>query len=280
MVVNPLGVAGNRLRLSLGALQSHFVQAMLSSDNNHLMIPYIEPQGVSTVEERLQVYRKSALWGVIEAVKRTYPLVMKCLGQTCFEGVVARYLRDRNDHHTDLDTLCLSFAEALAPIPALSERAYLVDLALVEAAWERGVSAPCIEPKSWQDLEAIAEIDRGRVRLAWIPSFSWVPSEYPLFELWQYCRQDDEPHDDFNLDQVGSAVMIWRSKQAMQIRKMSSLETSILSQWDTSMPLSAMMSIPNASNDTKWVEKLSHCLVTWFNLGLVGSIEIPGGNDD
>lgn len=160
-------------------LQQSFYSNIFKQDDDLSFINSNFPQ------ERFDVYRQTIFENMINALKITYPGVLKLLGEDCANSVAYAYSKtDQNLPKTGcLDDFGGNFPEFLSTLEQLSELPYLKDYAHYEWLKHLAYIATDAKPIEPSDLMSIPEDEIDHVTFHFCPSVYLFRSRYPLFDV-------------------------------------------------------------------------------------------------
>ncbi|MGI9278023.1 MAG: HvfC/BufC family peptide modification chaperone [Endozoicomonas sp.] len=191
--------------MKLGQLQKEMLNWIHSSASEPAP-GCIQAASSLTPEQGLSVYRNSIHEIAIRALKLTFPITHRLLGEGCFRGVLSNYIRNADFSDHSLENVGQDLHEYVARLPELEQLTYLPDLILLELSIHR-----CELQPEWpsMSLEAIqSAIQQGTVSQFHLPAnATLLASDYPVLDIWQMHQQFDEP--EMNLDDYSpSRVLI------------------------------------------------------------------------
>jgi len=133
----------------------------------------------------LAVYRRGALANLCGAVRATYPVVRRLVGDAFFDEAARRHALEVPSGSGNLDDYGAGFADFLAAYPHAAGLPYLPDVARLE--WAAHEARRAAEARSL-DLPALADAgpeQAGRLRMSLHPSVSIVRSPFPVLAIWE-----------------------------------------------------------------------------------------------
>jgi hypothetical protein len=157
--------------------------------------------------ERVAIYATMYRGRLVEALRETFPNLVRFLGDEGFAALAVDYLLRHPSEHHDVGQVGRHLAAFLREFPD-PERPDLADLAELEWARQQAFFAPRAEPVG---AEALAGLDAGafmRARLALSPALQVLALAHAAAPLWRRL-EDGEPPDP---PSPGPApVAVWRS---------------------------------------------------------------------
>lgn len=171
-------------------IQHRFARSVLHGEVDGIE-PWIVEDGISPAG-RLAIYRNTARIGLTEALRMSFPVVDRLVGEAFFDMAAARYLRADPPRSAWLDEYGAGFPEFLRSLPEAASLRYLPDVARFE--WQLGVAAnaPPVPPLG---LIALAGLDAQRLeglRLAPHPSVSLLSLDFPADRIADAVLSGDD----------------------------------------------------------------------------------------
>lgn len=209
---------------SLADVQHDFVAALRQPD---LPVPeIIGEKGGKLAKRRFDVYRNNVVAGITEALRATYPAVVKLVGDDFFAASARLYADQRPPHSPLLFHYGEKFGDFLDSFPPAASTPYLGDVARLE--WARLVAyhARDSEPLSIEALGACLngadgkQADAGRLRFVLHPSIALMGSRWPVVSLWAASTGQGAAEE----------VDMARSETALVIRPSLTVETRRLTE--------------------------------------------------
>src|SRR5579859_42770 len=119
---------------------------------------------------RLQIYRNHAVITLTDALKATYPVIGRLVGDGFFAYAAHEFIREHMPEKPSLAAYGGAFADFLATFPPCRNLAYLADVARLEWAINRALHSESVAPIRRSDLAAVSPAEAPRVRLSLHPS--------------------------------------------------------------------------------------------------------------
>jgi hypothetical protein len=157
--------------------------------------------------ERVAIYSGMYLWRLVEALRETFPKLVRHLGDERFAALAEDYLRRNPSDHHDVGQVGRRLAAFLREYPDPA-RPDLADLAELEWARQQVFFAPPAEPVGPDAFAGLAPGAFVRKRLVLSPAFQVLVLDHAVAPVWRRL-EDGEPLDPPS--QGTSAVAVWRS---------------------------------------------------------------------
>lgn len=184
--------------MSLAQVQQDFLTSVNSDHDGlaqHIAAPLTDlaDDRVSlTPIDRINIYRNNTRQARVRALSDIYPITEQVLGARFFSMLCHRYSQDHPASHWDLNQygqeLPQFITEQAADFDSLAELPYLEQLGQLEWLLHQAYYAA---DSSGFPLEQFSNLDVDRqqaCRLVLAPSVALIPSDWPIYELWQ-CWQ-------------------------------------------------------------------------------------------
>lgn len=184
---------------SLRELQASFAGALRDPDRTCAVLP----------PANLAVYRNNASFTFRETLARTFPVVLRRVGDDYFRQLAHLYRARHPSSSGDLHDFGHEFADFLAEHLEGGEYAWLADLARLE--WLRTESSVA-EAASALGAEALgrcAPEDLERLRFTLQPSLRLHSSSYPVFSVWRANQGENASPVDQSLGSE-QGMTLWR----------------------------------------------------------------------
>jgi len=167
---------------------------------------------------RFAVYRNNVVVGLVDALKRRFPVVEKIVGKEFFTAMARTFVRERPPRTRLLATYGDEFAAFIAAFEPARELTYLADVARLEAARTRAYHAADAAPVEAAEFGAldISAVEALRVELH--PSAETVRSPHPIVTIWAMNSGECEL----------APIENWRGEDALVVRPHLDVEIHLL----------------------------------------------------
>jgi hypothetical protein len=201
--------------------QSAFANALLNpaeATPPGLHDPYGRP-----TSKRFAIYRNNFVVGLIEALKASFPVVCRIVGEEFFKAMARLYVL----RHLPQSPVLLeygetfgAFVESFGPAASLP---YLRDVARIDRAWLDSYHAPDIPVLSSSAFASISPEQLPDLRFHLHPSARLIPSKFPVFTIWSTNIEDGTPIP-VDLEAGGENVLVCRQSAGVEIYSLSGVE--------------------------------------------------------
>ena len=206
--------------IPLKQLQHLFMDTLFNQPDN-VAIAQLEAQLSDnkqlTAREQIAIYRNSVIGAMISALRQTYPVCNKLVGDRFFEGMATQFIRDNPSLSPDLGDYGETFADFIANFEPASKLIYLADVARLEWAYERGFCAVDHHGLDLQAFSQLSEQQQSEVHFHLPPGSSLLTSAYPIAQIWQTNQEDNRNDNNVSLSQSGDKLLVWRQHFDMRI---------------------------------------------------------------
>ena len=169
--------------LSLREVQRRAYRAIVLEDN---VLPLTRSSAA-----RLDVYRNNARETFRKTLAATYPVVRRLVGDECFRGIAAHFMREFPSRAGDLGLFGAELATLLDIYYRDTDFAYLPDVARLEWACAEVETAADSAPFDLMELASIHHEEHAALRFALRPCIRLVSSRYPVLRIWHANQADD-----------------------------------------------------------------------------------------
>ncbi len=211
-------------------------QKGLSTDN---LLAEIKEHHPLMNAERLQIYQDSVHVLLVRALKITYPVCEKLVGEDFFYAMAEQYLQIKSAIPIDLSNYGDAFPDFVKKFPPAQVLAYLPEVLLLEQAWYRAFLGPEVTVLDLASLSHMVE-NGEEVYFNLHPGSSLLAAEYPVDRIWE-VNQDDYPHEPIvDLDEGGVKLIVSRRGKNVLLERLTAAQWFILSCCEQGLALHAI----------------------------------------
>ena len=216
--------------ISLRQLQSLFMDALFNGPNDPVtdqLGQLLSDNTQLTPEEQITIYRNSVIGCMINALRQTYPVCNKLVGEKFFDAMATQFAHKHPSLSPDLGNYGEPFADFIASFKPAAQLVYLPDVARLEWAWERAFRAV---DHPGLDIRALGQFDeetQSNLHFQLPPGSDLIASDYPIAKIWQLNQ--DQSDETIDLDRGGDKLLVWRQGFDMRIDPLSDDEWQFLS---------------------------------------------------
>ena len=218
--------------VSLQQLQTLFMDAMFKNPDNpavNQLGQLLSDNKQLTAEEQITIYRNSVIGCMIHALRQTYPVCNRLVGDEFFDAMAKQFIYKNPSLSPDLGDYGQSFADFISDFEPAEELVYLPDVARLEWAWEKAFGA--IDHQGL-DLQAFSQLDaqqQSALHFHLPPGSCLIASAYPITKIWQINQDDYQGNEAISLDEGDERLLVWRQGFDMRIDSLNDDEWRFLS---------------------------------------------------
>lgn len=175
---------------------------------------------------RVRIYWNLVRESALDALRSTYPVVERLVGERFFEWVGGRFLADCPSPSGDIEERGAGFPGFLSRSPDVHGLPYLPDVARLEWACHEVLRARDEEPLDVRPAPPLAAMLNLRLRLS--PARRLIASDYPVTRIWEAHQQAGEPALRIDLAEGRARHLIFRRDLAVGMKPLSAGEFRLL----------------------------------------------------
>lgn len=200
---------------SLREAQAAFAAALFGSGDEQAMA--LVRAGRLSPRERLAIYRNNVLSTLRGALRDSYPVAHRLLGDAFFGHVATAFVQACPSRSGDLHDFGGEFADFLANFPPCAGYPYLPDVARLEWTCDRVFHAADHPPLDVARLARIPPETYNDIRFRLHPASALLASIYPVLRIWQVNQDDYRGDQDVDLGEGGVNMLVTRRDFALQV---------------------------------------------------------------
>jgi Putative DNA-binding domain len=200
-------------------VQAAFRAALLADDEAGLD-GLVLADGLSAAA-RLRLYRHHVLSTLTDALRGSYPVVVRLVGDGFFAYAADRYVRDEPPAGPCLFEYGGTFPAFLAAFPPARSLEYLADVARLEWALHAACHAeelPALDPEPLRRLSPAAA---ARLTFRLHPSVSLLRSPWPVDRIWRANQPGADPDATVDLTAGGARLEVRRLEDEAAFRPLA-----------------------------------------------------------
>ena len=210
--------------LPLAETQARILDALLGGD---------AAPAVTLIHERaprLDIYRDNAAAVFDEALRATYPAMLRLVGVDYFSQVARQFQRCHPSRSGDLRHVGAGFADLLASVLPGSEFAYLPDVARFEwLVQECLLAAPAPAPAlDLSALGAVPPAEYDDLRFVIDPALALFQSCFPVRAIWEANVSADTEPDLIDLNSGGDRLALLQRRGQLEFHALDAGEYAFL----------------------------------------------------
>lgn len=206
-------------------LQRQFVRACQTGQMDSLL-PFVVSNQVSA-QNRLAVYENNYQLNLLSALRITYPVVDKLVGEDFFAFAARRYIAQTPSRSGNLDDYGAEFGSFLETFEPAQGLPYLADVARLEWLLQLAFNAadPVYEPG--QVIEALQQ-SPDDVALVLGTSVGLLHSPYPVKRIWEINQPDADAEATVDLGEGVAWLLVRRDGYEQGIEEVDPVEYTLL----------------------------------------------------
>jgi hypothetical protein len=177
---------------------------------------------------RLRIYRNHAVITLTDALKATYPVICRLVGEGFFAYAAHEFIREHIPEKPSLAEYGGALPDFLAEFPPCRDLAYLVDVARLEWAINEALHAEGAPAIARHQLSAISPAEAPQLALSLHPSLKLVESRWPIERIWRANQADGDPDLAIDLDSGGVRLQVHRRGDRVAIKSLTDCEFAFL----------------------------------------------------
>lgn len=205
--------------LSLRDLQTRFADSLFGEAAERVT-PWIRPQGIDPLA-RLGIYRNNLQQGFLKTLALEFPVIERLVGTEYFRQLASAFLTRHPSGCGDLHHIGAPFPAFLGERFAGTRYRYFAEVAALEWAWQEClVAEDCasLEPRA---LRAVPPGAYATLRFRLHPAARLLRSDFPIVRIWQVNQAGYAGENLVDLDAGGDLVLVCRTAQGGDIRRLS-----------------------------------------------------------
>jgi len=155
--------------------------------------------------ESVRIYSNNYYLSLTEALKITYPTLIKLVGDDFFKYLARKFIEQYPHDSGDLTMFGKELDKFITNSADCAKLPYLADVARLEWALEMSYHALDIKSQQLEPLYSLQEKDYGKLKFTLSPGVYIIKSKYPIFDIWQF-----DGKSELDLDQTGQNVLVWK----------------------------------------------------------------------
>ena len=173
-----------------------------------MLLDRIDGYGLAP-SQRLQVYRNNCLISLTEALKATYPVLHRLVGEGFFRTAAVAFIQAHPPEEPRLSAYGGAFAAFLENYPPASKLVYLPDVARLEWSLNAAWHAPDANALTPPEMAQAAETE---TLLRLHPACQLLESPWPIEQIWRANQPDGDADALIDLDRGGGPLLVYRQE--------------------------------------------------------------------
>jgi len=177
------------------------------------------------------VYRNGYLKGCIDALRASYPVVDRLVGEDYFNFMAGAYVELHPPAHSSFAHYGDHFPDFVAAQVSQHQLSYLADCACLDQAWLRAYFAPDSILLSAMDVEQwqAQGNDIAELGVCLPQSVQLLHSTHAISTLWSLLKSGEDPAEGLMITPVAESQLAWRDAQdAVNVRVLNDAERAFI----------------------------------------------------
>lgn len=192
----------------LAQLQRLMIDAVYGAVSDPALLRAVRSRGELTPESLLAIYRNGTRATLTQALRISYPVVERLVGEPFFEAATAAYQDEKPSRSGDLEQYGADFGAFLDRYDPAASAPYLPDVARLEWCVSQLRRSPMPVPLSREQLATIPHGALTQLRLSLSPRVALFCSDYPVFHIWQENRDRSREPNAVSLAEGADCLLI------------------------------------------------------------------------
>lgn len=212
--------------MNLYELQNNFQIAIFPSIND--ISDFIAFENDLGQKHGLQVYRNNIFFSLAKALKTTYPVVHRLVGDEYFSALAKAYIQQEPSTSENLADYGQHFPQFLLSFIPAKSYPYLSEVAQLEWAYHEVFHAeePC--PLDLNKFKTIPETAHFKIKFILAPTCRFFAFTFPVLKIWQMCQNENQD-EQVDIDQPGENILVARRQLKITFEKITAGEFAFLS---------------------------------------------------
>jgi hypothetical protein len=192
--------------------------------------------------DRLDIYRNTFVHTLTKALRLSFPVTERLVGEEFFEGAAQFFIADHPPREAWLDRFGGEFPDFLRAFPHAKLIVYLGDVAELEWAVNSALHAVDVAPLDVAALREVKPEDQGRITFAAHPSVGLLRLAYPADAIWRaVLASDDETLGNVDIESGPVILLVERRDTGIEVERLDEQSWLFLSKLCAGQPIEAVL---------------------------------------
>lgn len=261
--------------MPLANIEKAFVANLLQPQENVAgFLSELLPLGSLDEEKQLFIYRSNVNGAHQKVLGQIYPVCLNILGEDYFNQLCRAYRFEYPSTDPDLNNYGEFFSvfitEQIKIHDELSDFEYLADLACLEWHWHSSYYAKNNPVFNFEKLMSVDSAAHNKLVFSLSDSFSLHSTIYPLQDIWQANKNNEEDKQEFLMSESECYYCISRFNFSAEFEELSYYEYKLLKSISDGLPLSQLSEVSGERSDDDLQNQLiNFILKSWVTGFLV-----------
>jgi len=216
--------------MQLRTLQNEFLQAFLEQNTASAFLKNIQKGQELSEQERLAIYQESITECLANALRETYPVCEKLVGDDFFSGMAYQYIEKNPSTSPNLFDYGDRFADFVFDFKPAQSLPYLSDVCRLEWAWHRAYYATNQRPMDFNLLANISTEHQADIIFKLPVGSTLLTSNFPIHRIWKTNQDMNQSESFIHLDEGAERLLIWRKNLDVNIEDLTEDEWQLLTE--------------------------------------------------
>lgn len=222
---------------SLRELQCAFVAELMEGGTRSVIDNVVEDEFTS--DELIQVYRNNLFISLTEALRASYPIVDKLVGEGFFAYMANHFVKKHPSQSGNLHDFGAELADFIGHFEPAASLPYLSDVARLEWARQRAYHAAESRGLDLSELQRVPPERYHQLRFRLHPSVGLITSPFPILQIWEANQEETLREHTVSLDSGTERVLVLRRNDHIAMHRLEAGEHALLDLFMADQPLSA-----------------------------------------
>lgn len=211
--------------MKLSELQSLFKRNILAPEADPQHLAYLKPAGKLSLEQAFQIYHRTYVARLTEALRTTYPAVAWVLGDNFFNELCRKYIEAQPSVAYNLADYGEAFSGFIQETSTAKGIPFLPDLAKFEWIHKEVQHAATPEPLPVETIQELLNSDD--VKMHMIDAMEIFESEYAVYDIWEHRFEPAYIFEGVNWN-TPQSLMIHKKQKKVLVQELQPVEAQIL----------------------------------------------------
>lgn len=163
-----------------------------------------------SAEQRFDIYFGSVTEGKASALRETYPICEKIVGEGFFTGMAYEFVEKTPSRSPNLFEYGATFPEFVASFEPAEQLPYLTDVCRLEWARHCAYYGADDQAFDFEVLQGLSEEEQTKILFRLPASATLLQSQYPVNRIWDFCQKNAVGEVPLDIDDGAVSLMVWR----------------------------------------------------------------------
>ncbi|WP_374033865.1 putative DNA-binding domain-containing protein [Bdellovibrio bacteriovorus] len=256
--------------MKLSELQSLFKKNILAPEADPSYLEFLKPAGKLSLEQAFQIYHRTYLARLTEALRSTYPAVAWVLGDNFFNELCRKYIEAQPSVAYNLSDYGETFPGFIQETSAAKGIPFLPDLAKFEWIYKEVQHAGTPDPLPVETIQELLNSDD--VKMHMIDAMELFESNFAVYDIWEHRFEPAYMFEDVNWN-IPQSLLIHKKQQKVLVQELLPVEAQILQALTNGRTIAEALT-PHANSLSP--EKISQLFEMMMKAGIIEDVMSVG----